>query len=65
MTTPTPVGDSTTLDVPLYPRSASVLLGILESNAAVIELQPQYVAIDLDNLRNMLRAHLQKVAQGA
>ena len=57
-----PAVDPTTLDVPLYPRSAQALLDLLEER---VPGHPQYVEIDLDNFRNQLRAHLQRVAQGA
>jgi hypothetical protein len=50
------------LEVRLYPRSADVLVGILE-NAALGPV-PQYVAIDIGNFLNQLRAHLQRVAIG-
>lgn len=60
------IADPTTLDVPLYPRSAHVLLTALESiNRRELEREPQFVQIDIDNFRNQLRAHLQRVAQGA
>lgn len=52
--------------VPLYPRSASVLLEILERPDVTLDygLHPQYVCIDIDNFRNQLIAHLQRVALG-
>jgi len=52
------------LDVPLYPRSAQVLLDILEEAPYSRMGLPRYVLTDLDNLRNYLRSHLQRVALG-
>lgn len=59
-----PSADPATLSVPLYPRSAQVLLDLLEDHPYSTEQLPLYVVIDLDNLRNQLRAHLQRVALG-
>lgn len=55
------------LEVRLYPRSASVLLDVLEQACgpcSYVSGQPQYVRVDIDNFRNQLRAHLQRVAIG-
>ncbi len=62
-----PKSPSTTLDVPLYPRSATLLLDILEAATtpeAKLEGEPKYVLIDICNFRNQLAAHLQRVALG-
>jgi hypothetical protein len=59
-----------TLDVPLYPRSADLLLPFAERAAAEAErlfaagALPQHVLIDVCNFRNQLAAHLQRVARG-
>ena len=58
-----PTSDPVILEVSLYPRSAQALLDMLESNPYPPGL-PLYAAVDLDNLRNQLRAHLQRVARG-
>lgn len=57
---------ATTLDVVLYPRSAMYLLDRLEEMTAPKKMEglPQYVVIDVCNLRNQLAAHLQRVALG-
>lgn len=50
----------------LYPRSLSLLQDLLELSLTpeVVEAEPQYVEIDLVNLRNEIRALLQHVASG-
>lgn len=53
-----------TLDVPLHPRSAQILLDAMEQVCQQLDDEPQYVVIDLCNLRNHLQAHLQRVALG-
>ena len=50
--------------VPLYPLSAQVLLKVLESAGDAYSVAPQYVRIDIDNFRNQLAAHLQRVERG-
>lgn len=53
-------------EVPLYPRSASVLLDMLEQYEQLPSMAtlPGYVLIDVANFTNQLRAHLQRVAIG-
>lgn len=56
-----------TLDVPLYPASAHVLLQLIEQAQELTGLMagaPRHVIIDIDNFTNQLRAHLQRVARG-
>lgn len=60
----TPICGPTSLEVPLYPRSAQMLLDILEDTLYAKSGVPTYALIDLDNLRHQLRAHLQRVAIG-
>ena len=60
----TPICGPTSLEVPLYPRSAQVLMDILAAEATCWEREPQYVRTDLDNFHHQLRAHLQRVAIG-
>lgn len=59
----TPHGAPTDLMISLYPRSAQTLLDLLEDTLQP-EGTPLYVITDLDNIRNLLTAHLQRVAQG-
>lgn len=56
-----PVCGPSTLALSLYPRAAQALLDMLENNAYPHPL-PLYAVVDLDNVRNLLRAHLQHVA---
>jgi len=58
-----PASGPVILEVHLYPRSAQALLDLLKDTAYPDGL-PLYAVIDLDNLRNHLRAHLQRVARG-
>lgn len=54
------------LAVPLYPRSAQVLLDMIEQFEQLPSMAtlPGYVLIDVANFRNQLAAHLQRVAIG-
>lgn len=63
-----PSSNATTLPVDLHPLSAHILLDMLEQADIVLPAwranAANYVAIDIDNFRNQLRAHLQRVAIG-
>jgi len=65
-----PASGPTTIDVPLYPRSARLLHDAVAALADRIEAenaigtQPNYVLTDICNFRNHLAAHLQRVAIG-
>lgn len=62
-----PTSPPAQLVVPLYPRSASLLLDILEDATrpeSKLGEVPNYVVIDICNFRNQLAAHLQRVALG-
>lgn len=57
----------TTLDVPLYPRSAQALYDLIEQArvlTGVLDGAPHYVLTDIANFHNRLRSHLQRVAIG-
>jgi hypothetical protein len=59
--------NSYTFEVPLRPRSADVLLRLIEAAKGLTDLtagEPAAVLIDIDNFTNHLRAHLQRVAEG-
>ena len=59
----TPICGPTSLEVPLYPRSAQWLLDLL-SRSPIYPSEPPYVRTDLDNFHHQLRAHLQRVERG-
>jgi hypothetical protein len=61
-----PDADPTTLEVPLYPRSAHLLQVYVSmaTDVARYDQEPPYVQIDLANFRNQLLAHLERVAVG-